>query len=149
MTLTPQQHTVAAELFSRATRLNCHEEAVLVIESITALVEQGERGMDILKWLSLLPRARGKQALRVRETQHQLSLITVEGLHPRVVHALRPVSGQDKTRSVSSLMNPDTAGRPTTGTCGVCGDVFVMNPTGRPATKCEQHRRSNPRKASA
>lgn len=156
MTVSPAQHVVMVELLSRATRLNCHGEAQLIVETITALVEGGETGLAVVRWLSLLPRARGKQALRVGETQQQLSLINTEGLHPNVVNALRPPRGpQDRTRSADRLLNPDEAhmytakrervdrhgGRPDTGTCRVCQAEFVMNRHGRPASTCDLHRR--------
>lgn len=144
MSVSPAQQTVCADLLSNATGLYCHAEAVLLIESVTALVAGGERGSDVLRWLSLLPRARGKQALLLAADPEQLSLRDpLDDLHPSVRHALRPVRGEDKTRSVSRLLEPDAHGDQTR-LCAVCDAEFLATSTplgGRRPTKCPTHRR--------
>lgn len=151
MSLTPAQHTVSAELVSRGTGINCHEEAVLLLGILTTLIANGERPYEVIRWMSLLPRARGKQAVRMQAPEPSVS---VEDLHPQVQSALQPARSKHARRSVARLIDPDAAaeydeqrrridrhgGRPAKAACKVCGKEFRMNETGRPAVTCPEHR---------
>lgn len=158
MSLSPEQRTACAELLSRATAINCFEEAALLLDTIESLVAGEQiRAVDVIRWLTLLPRVKDRAAALAQAPMPnpaQLALVTpVSDLPDTMQHAMRPVSGADRRRSAEWLTNPDAGpssvkriGRPATADCTVCGETFQMNPFGRPATRCEAHRRTtNPR----
>lgn len=64
MTLTPAQADVAAEMLALATGIGRAEDAALVIHHLTSLKAMGEDNASIIKWLTLLPRARAREAAR-------------------------------------------------------------------------------------
>lgn len=139
--VSPAQRSVCAELMNRTTRMS-HEESLMLLDAVAALMDGGEQGNTILHWLSLLPRARGKaEALR-------LEPVARTPLAPSVVHALRPVVGEDKTRSIKRLLDPD-AYAPKIRECVECGTTFDAGyRPGRPAERCSVHKRK-PKKRAA
>lgn len=142
MSVTPQQRIVAIELLGRIID-EPFEDAETIVELMVALREQGERGLAIMKWLSLLPRARGRAELAATNDALQLTLLTPTTNLPRTVqHAMRPVTGEDKTRSVAAMRDPDAHERVSHGSCVDCGELFPMTwgRRGRPPTRCERHR---------
>lgn len=63
-TLTPAQAEVAAEMLALATGMGRSEDAALVIHHLSTLKAMGEDNATIVKWLTLLPRARAREAGR-------------------------------------------------------------------------------------
>ena len=173
--LTPTQHTVACELFSRATQLNSHGDAAIIVGQIETLITDGQTSMRIIRWLNLLPRAVGPLPPAPElftPTDEQMTLLNpADELPQPVQHAMQPASGQKRPGNADWLLDPDSApvkvkkrGRPDVGVCrepvphhsagtaiGVreCGESFEMNPVGRPLTKCPRHRRSQPQRKEA
>lgn len=168
MTLTPQQRTACAELLSRGTGMNCFEEAALLLDTLTGLIEADQKPVEVIRWLTLLPRVKDKAAALAQApvpNPAQLALVSpVTDLPTQMQRAMEPARGQSKDRPSRWLLDPNakSSGKPTsraeraatrrpaTGTCADCGTEFPMNPVGRPATKCAEHRRSTtPRQESA
>jgi hypothetical protein len=151
--LSPEQRTACAELLSRGTGINCFEEAALLLDTIETLVDGDKiRAIDLIRWLTLLPRVKDRAAALAQAPMPnpaQLALVTpVSDLPATMQHAMRPVAGADRRRSAEWLTNPEAGpssvkriGRPATGICRDCDAEFPMNPFGRPATRCEAHRR--------
>lgn len=170
--LSPEQRTACAELVSRGTGINCFEEAALLVDTIETLINGDKvRTIDLIRWLTLLPRVKNRAAALAQApvpNPAQLALVTpVSELPATMQRAVTPPAGKGAVASTTParwLLDPNarTSGkpgpraeraarrRPPTGTCQDCGAEFEMNPFGRPATRCEAHRRpAVPRQESA
>lgn len=60
----PAHHELAAEMLAAVTGIARHEDAALVIHHLATLKAMGEDNATIIKWLTLLPRARAREAAR-------------------------------------------------------------------------------------
>lgn len=133
MTLTPAQRDVAAELLNRLMQLHCHHDAAMLVDQLEAAATRGHSVIRIVRWVQLLDRVPTPvDGATAAVAQTSLSVAPLPGTARLLDPSLPPPRPSYHRR----------APRPTGGTCVDCGSAFEMNPTGRPAKRCEEHRRS-------
>lgn len=117
----------------------------MVIEQVKALIEAGEPNINIVRWLNLMPRARAAALAAQHHTDESL-MPSVSLVSPMLVEGRIPTPTKRRVPDRYSKPGPRAAReairRDPTGTCVDCGSVFEMNPHGRPAKKCPEHRRA-------